>query len=421
MRAQQVFKSLALLCLFAIAGFGAFAQKVIPIDTSNVTTLRIDPLNSYGGTASEVFESADYIPLETTKESTFGRIDQLEVTDQYFIILDRNTNCILLFNKDGKYHSKISGGSRNANRENSIFSFNVNGWKKEIVYYRGSRTGSKYIFYDFNGNKLREQPFDYKKDAELRDYKFIGADQVVSSWFYDTDTTNAASTRYLIDYVRDFKEKYAAAFPYQIAEYKYADGNWGADPAFTYAGNDTSFFYTKPSEYNIYKVTPSAIQQSFRFILPIFSSFPKGYVTDRTYHEKREKYVKTNKGVVYALGGCYLLGDNLIFKLYFWNSDAKSNLIYNLKSGMLISYDDVLTDEKTYFLPTIETQQRIRGFLACDGKLVYSQFSSVEMFRAREQNKDKKPVYNQVLQQYFNKGSDRANPVLLKIKLKDKL
>ena len=420
MRTQQVFKSLALLCLFAIASFGAFAQKVIPIDTSNITTLRIDPLNSYGGTASEVFESADYIPLETTKESTFGSIDQLEVTDQYFIILDQNTNCILLFNKDGKYHCKISGGSINANRENLIHNFTVNGWKKEIVYYRDSRTGSKYIFYDFNGKKLREEPFDFKKDPQLWDYKFIGADQVLSSWTYDTDTTNAVSTRYLIDYVRNFKEKYAAAFPYQIAEYKYADGNRPAYPAFTCAGNDTSFFYTKPSEYNIYKVTPNAIQQSFRLILPLFNSFPKGYVTDRAYHEKRDKYIETNKGLVYKLGDCYLLGDNLIFKLYIWNSN-NTNLIYNLKSGMLISYGDILTDEKTCFMPTVESQQRIRGFLACDGKVVYSQFSSVEMFRAREQNKDKKPAYNQVLQQYFNKGSDRANPVLLKIKFKDNL
>jgi hypothetical protein len=88
---------------------------------------------------------------------------------------------------------------------------------------------------------------------------------------------------------------------------------------------------------------------------------------------------------------------------------------------MLISYDDILTDEKTFFLPTLERQQRIRGFLGCDGKHVYAQFSSVEMFRAREQTMDKKPAYNPVLQQYFSKSSDRDNPVLLKIKFKDKL
>lgn len=82
-------------------------QKVIPIDTSNVQILRIDPSNATGGNASEIFESIKYIPLQTTKESLFGKIGQLEITDQYFIILDQSTNSILFFNKDGTYHHKI--------------------------------------------------------------------------------------------------------------------------------------------------------------------------------------------------------------------------------------------------------------------------------------------------------------------------
>ena len=420
MRSKSPFIKFVLYGWFSLSTVTLFAQKVIPVDTSCVTELRVDPFNSYGGTATEVFDSADYIPLETTKESTFGRIDQLEITDQYFIILDQNTNCILFFTKEGKYHCKISGGSINAGWENRIDNFNVNKWKKEIVYYRGSRAGSKYIFYDFNGKKLREEPFDFKTDPQLMDYKFIGAEEVVSSWGYDNDTTKSVSTGYLLDYVRNFKEKYAASFPYRITEYKYAEGNYAPYPAFTYAGNDTSFFYTKPSEYNIYKVTPNTVQQVFRIILPLFNSFPKGYVTDRAFYNKREKYLQSNK-VVYKLSDCYLLGDNLVLKLYIWNDQTRSNLIYNLKSGMLISYDDILTDEKTFFLPTLERQQRIRGFLGCDGKHVYAQFSSVEMFRAREQTMDKKPAYNPVLQQYFSKSSDRDNPVLLKMKFKDKL
>ena len=74
------------------------------------TTIRIDPAHARGGTASQIFEKVNFIPLETTKESLFGKIDQLAVTKDYFIILDEQTNSILIFKKNGKFHAKIAGG-----------------------------------------------------------------------------------------------------------------------------------------------------------------------------------------------------------------------------------------------------------------------------------------------------------------------
>lgn len=418
---SQIYRRLIFFGLLYTLSLPILAQRVIPIDTSMVVELRVDPANSYGGSASEVFESADYIPLETTRESTFGRIDQMEVTDQYFIILDKNTNSILLFTKEGKYHAKIAGGSVNANRDNAIYSFNVNKWKKEIVYYKGSRTGSKYIIYDFNGKKLKEEPFDYKKDPYLSDYEFIGPDEVVSSLGYNIDTPRV-KTRYLVEYVKGFRKKYATSFSYDVEEYKYAEDNFPSYPTFTIAGNDTSFLYTKPGEYDIYKITPNTVCQQFKVLLPMFSSLPAGYGKDSVFHVNRRKFIENNKNIIYMLNHCYLLGDNLALKAHSWNGNNKqSNLIYNLKSGMLISYDDILTDEKSFFLPIHEIVRTVRGFLASDGQQVYCQFSSVEMFRARHQNTDKKPAYSEVLKQYFSKGSDRDNPVLLKIKFKDQL
>lgn len=88
---------LSIIFYLLISCAGISAQHIIPIDTSNVKTLRVDPDNAFGASASEAFQSATYIPLETTKESTFGKIDKLEITDEYFIVLDENTNSILFF------------------------------------------------------------------------------------------------------------------------------------------------------------------------------------------------------------------------------------------------------------------------------------------------------------------------------------
>src|SRR6187549_3838737 len=71
-------------------------------------TLRIDPSTISSVPASLVLEEVNYIPLETTRESLFGAVSQLLITDKYFIIRDRDTHCILLFLKNGKYHCKIS-------------------------------------------------------------------------------------------------------------------------------------------------------------------------------------------------------------------------------------------------------------------------------------------------------------------------
>src|SRR5690606_28131365 len=48
----------------------------------------------------------NYIPLETTKKSVFGRIRQLLVSADYFIIWDADTNFIYFFDKKGKFVKK---------------------------------------------------------------------------------------------------------------------------------------------------------------------------------------------------------------------------------------------------------------------------------------------------------------------------
>lgn len=75
-----------IICLYLIS--------VAEIKTQ-ITTLHIDPDNAMSGTVSHIFESGRYIPLETTKVSSFGKIYQLKITDKYFIITDLDTRAIL--------------------------------------------------------------------------------------------------------------------------------------------------------------------------------------------------------------------------------------------------------------------------------------------------------------------------------------
>jgi len=50
--------------------------------------IRIIPKQAYGGPVSEYFNKIEYIPLETSKESLFGDINNLTITDDSYIISD---------------------------------------------------------------------------------------------------------------------------------------------------------------------------------------------------------------------------------------------------------------------------------------------------------------------------------------------
>ncbi|NRF40945.1 6-bladed beta-propeller [Pedobacter foliorum] len=427
MRAQQLLKSLALLCLFAIAGFSAFAQKVIPIDTSKVMTLRVDPINANGGNASEVFESVTYIPLETTKESTFGKVDQLEITDEYYIILDKTTNSILIFKKDGKFHGKIKGGSFTlTNIDNRMDNFKINKWTREIMFSRWDVKTSQqtHCFFNYDGKKTREI---LSRDKELIIYngRFVSKDLMILAENYDDDKKNGVKTKYLMEYANDFKKPKTFAFPYQAEGLSISEEvmSAGSGPFYNY-GVDSAVFFVKPYDYNIYKAAPNTLKHAYRFLFPLVNSLPKDFLFNNEYKGKRFKYLQDNPDAIFALSNCFQVGDNLVFKANCFNNDfnKQASMIYNLKSGSLIALGHITTDAMSYFLPVADDRMTgYTGFVASDGKYLYSSFSSVYMFQTHEENKDKNVKYNRVLIDYFGKGSGENNPVLVQIKLKDDL
>jgi 6-bladed beta-propeller len=118
------------------------------LSAQNITTLRIDPDNARGGTASQIFDSLQFIPLETTKESLFGSIDQLEVTDSLFFILDIRSRSVLIFRRDGSLHARIISDG-----PNKYFGyFALDRKANRIIIDNNYANGL--LVYDFNGNLL---------------------------------------------------------------------------------------------------------------------------------------------------------------------------------------------------------------------------------------------------------------------------
>lgn len=395
------------------------AQHIIPIDTSNVKTLRVDPDNAFGASASEAFESATYIPLETTKESTFGKIDKLEVTDEYFIILDENTNSILFFTRQGKFHHKIHGGNNKSMGNNDgIEAFKINRKAKEVVFLQMRNMQWKHMVFDFNGIKKLEVTVD-SDDNILNNGIFLTADIAATAMMYDDDKKARVKKRFLLHYVKDLKTVSSKAFPYDVQGLKITGDYFDAGSGLSETGMDTAALFTRSNDYSIFKVSNSKVQQLYTLIFPLINAVPKNFLTDTTYNGKRKKMYEENPNLIYSLSNCQLAGSNLLFhvgKLY------PLNLVYGLKSGTVIDFDKILTDESTYFLP-VNKGKYYHNFplAACDGESIYTSFSSIQMFEAHEENSGKAVNYNPALEAYFTKGSKTDNPVILQIKLKDNL
>ena len=432
MRSNLIFRfSLPILALLLLST-ACYSQKIIPVDTSKKLTIRVDPANTMGGSASEIFETVDYIPLETTNESTFGRIEQLEVTDDLFFILDENTNCILIFKKDGKFVNKIKGGDKknpggySYHYSVKIRDFKVNRFKKEIMFssFDMDTRITTFHFYDFEGKKLRDIVKDPKVPG-FDDAKFIAKDLLISAPGLNDSKQEGIDTRYLLEYIRDLKEILYRSMPYQVKGLEVQGDLFSvaSGPLFHF-GIDTALFFIKSNDYNIFKLTPNKVEHSYQFIFPLINALPSDFVFNNAYKDKRMQYLKDHPDAIYGIGNCFLVGDNLTFKVTNRNmvTEKQSSIIYNLKSGSLIGLGHITTDELSYFLPVADERMlNYTGFVASDGKYLYSSFSSMTMFNAYEDNQVKNIKYNKVLADYFSRGKNIDNPVIVQIKLKDQL
>lgn len=422
----SIAKKLTVCGLLTILISPATAQKVIPVDSSKVQTLRIDPSNAMGGNASDFFSEINYIPLETTDESLFGSISKLEITENYFIILDRNTRSILIFNKNGKFHTKIKGTNGAP-----IWDFSVNKIAKEIRYSRDQY--KTYTYCDYNGKELRtlksggELAKDEVNDGNMR---YFAADKGVSFGYPNTiDSTSKyykAWSKSLVIFSNGKNKVYAHGLGFDKREgvdrnLITTGGIWPCNSV-----NDTAFYYIRPYTFNVYTIKPDVIKLSYKLVFPFYVALPNDFTVNSDYNNKRVEYIQKHPKIIFYISNFYQLKENLIFRAGSYNSFDEDNLIYNIRTGTLIAFKHILQDEKSCFLPIYDDSNwgqsfNSSGILACTGGYLYTSASSLGMFQYHEKYADQKAKYPPALDNYFKKGSRRDNPVIMQLKLKDNL
>lgn len=385
------------------------------------TIIRIDPDQPTGAPVSKLFSSVTYIPLETTKQSEFGRVDQLCVTDSFYIILDKATNFILLFDKAGKFHRKISGGSKNQYGTGAR-NLAVNNEKGQITFQDAA---FKVHAYDITGRQINT----YQDTLFFRDLIFLNNNTTI----YHTRNYNRKKLKSdTVDYeLKLFSgdKKMAAYFPYQPNNkiIKDEDLMGSSEGSLFKSGSDSLAYFIQCYSDRIMGVTREGVSEAFRFVFPADRTLPKDFLTNPSYFGKRFTYIQTEgKRKVHLIGSFQRLQHLLFFKL--WCDDLRGpgtgNFIYDLKNGQLIAGEYLRPDESNNFLPITmgssfaTTHYMMHGFLTVDSKAVYTAIASRELFQGRDAIADKKQTFPAALVNYFSTSSPTSNPVIIQLNLK---
>lgn len=398
--------------------FLTFAQTG-KIDSSNIVTLRIDPQSARGAAVSQIFDEVKFIPLETTKESLFGNIAQLKISGNKFIIYDYDTRSILIFSNEGKYISKIDAAKLQTDKEDKE--------KAQSYGFRTVKEDGKDFIVIFTSNNVQYFTFEGKFVKKVKNYSYsdeitmANGNVVAKLGMYIKKGKD--STFYKLNLLNKVKKDTVGYFKFDTKLYETDD--WYGDGGISQYAPDAAFWSTF-YDYNLYKITPDKVSLAYKFILPAINTLPKDFITNPIYVKKRFDYFEKNKKVIHGLGKSYLLGDNLYlrFSNVFWNKDQKKNLIYNIKTSELLSFQDFEPDSLSSFLPITDSgfgyDFENRGFLAFEDGKFYTSYSSLAMFAFKERSAGKTTKYPPLLENYFKTGDRKSNPVLVVFKPKTK-
>lgn len=105
---------------------------------------------------SEIADTIEFLELKTPKETIITRIWDIFPTDEFLLVFSRDG--VFKFTRDGNFVKKIGGTGQGPGEYTLAIGTDIDRRKHEIVI---SDVAQKVLFYDFDGNFLREEKWGY--------------------------------------------------------------------------------------------------------------------------------------------------------------------------------------------------------------------------------------------------------------------
>jgi len=408
------------IVLISAICLSVFITEVVAQTSSSENKIRIDFGSAMGGYVSEYFSNVNFIVFDTDPKAIFGKIDQLEVTHDYYIILDKDTKSIIIFDKTGKFHSRIDGNKLNQQFPH-IYSFGYDRDKKTIIF----TIRSEVYTYDLNGLLLNRKKTTFEDNKGPQLYLgngYFGSYKYSPMYTYQSRDSIAYELMLLKNNIVEAKYlPYATAIPYDDSQGSQSTINFTRN-----AGNKDTLYFTRDYDYKIYELTKENLRTPYEFIFSVDKSLPENFRINTELNGKRQAFFSTNRPIIYKLANFYTSRNKILFRIL--TSDYKSSsYIYDLTSHKLVSIDKIVSDESTFYLPITDSEVNgmdflNHGIIGADGESFYTSYSSGVLFFQMSMSKSKHPRYPAHLKDYLaKKKNKKGNPVLVQFKLKDRI
>lgn len=398
--------------------------------TQNVPTLRIDPAKAYGGTVSDYFEQVDYIPLETTKESLFGYIFDLVVTDSSYVIKDLDTRSVLFFSTDGRFITKVKD-SRSFIMHNKV--------KNQIGFLQYSPGHSKdsykitIDYYTLRGKKLTTLDVDFNVgNSTVNDYFLT---PVTDNYYLNCNSCSVVRSKvdrdstkpcyYLSIYKGDsiYKQFLPATGKYSMAINHLQAGIERPDVI-----QNGTFYVSTPLEHSIYKVNKESATKLYQVVFPADRVLSSAILKSRDtkFLDSLQQSLMMSRTLITSLKNIFFVGQKLFFKIQTPSrviasntslNEYQYNFVYDTGSHKLVSLDRITPDAASYFLPFMGEGSKGKG-LASNNQYVFGFISSLALFAAHDAAKSNSVEYPAELRRFFETQTRKSNPVIIRMKPK---
>lgn len=372
----------------------------------DIREVEIQPNKGVFLRTEDFIDSALYIPLETTDESEFGEISQIQIVGDFYVILDRFVNEILFFRKNGDYVRKICAQNDDVPIPfESIRKFTVDA-ERGILSFPDIKSPFVYEF-DLSGNfmKIREKG---SKDYAIRE-SYYWNNYRIDYFSYDHSLSNEAKAPSIsVSRCGEETISYLYFDPTIIDQ----DDIYSTQQYF-FKSTDRLLF-SRPYDYTIYTFGDNGVMSPYvRVSLPESLRLPPDFLVSSAYTNKRRAYTDTNRSIVYLITDVYQSG-NIIYCRLMGSAYAKG-FLYDLNTEVLVDFRSYLSDSSTHYLPIAG-----RDILGIDDDRLISAIPAKKMIQAVNTNVSI-PGYLSALpnhlRDYYKQGNNQ-NPILVLTKLK---
>lgn len=405
-------KLIAALSVFTISIFccaeGAAQEKIY-----------FEPKFAASAKQSEFVVYNGLVVFETTPESKFDRYSRIIPTKKYFVVCDYSAKKILLFDKTGRFVTKIKN-KLDFNRLN----YNEDNNRLEVVnankMYRLTTKDNAQIQEDYTNPKNRK--YFQKYFIDFNDtLNFSVQKQKISS----ADILNPLAYtegRHIVNQItvnknfareEDFELKIYKGdslikqyFPYK----KKSDSRYifdGGTVSITNAADKNTRWVTHPYDYSVYTLQNDSLYKVYDFVLPLERAVPGEFFT-REFQNKTEKdnYLRQNRKLIKQFYVYNLSSRYLNFTMQSMQYE-RLQFIYDTKTKTFYNFDKITADSLTYYLPLS------KSLSFNSGTLLYARVEAAEALKIFEDHKKDNITYPPQLETYLKTATAESNPVLI--------